>query len=175
MPCNMVCRYAGERIYSFSVHPGNVIYTNLMRHSFWLRVVFTASWLFSKSPVCHTRSLYEYKQNTYRGPFVPSTSNTIPIPILNPKSRSLCVQQQAAASVVYCAASAGVESLSGRYVTNVRPFVPARNALSTQTARTLWQLSNQLCTRFEHVAAGFSAIPLAPTRPANESIDNSRS
>ncbi|KAF6079956.1 hypothetical protein HJG60_020389 [Phyllostomus discolor] len=57
---------------------------------------------------------------------------------------SLGVEQQGAATTVYCAAAPELEGLGGMYFNNCCRCLPSEEAQSEETARALWALSERL-------------------------------
>jgi len=55
-----------------------------------------------------------------------------------------CLQEQAAAGIVFCAAHPTMDEIGGLYLYDCWPVHPSEEAQNAETATALWEFSEQL-------------------------------
>jgi len=109
----------------FSVHPGNMVSTDISRNYWFYRLLFAIVRPFTKSLVGWKRKLCFQKLSLIV--FFYAT-----------------LQQQAAATSIYCATANELTGLSGLYFNNCFFCEPSQLSKSASLQQQLWQLSENL-------------------------------
>ncbi|XP_070356796.1 WW domain-containing oxidoreductase isoform X1 [Equus asinus] len=159
-------RLSPRGVTSNAVHPGNMMYSSIHRNWWVYTLLFTLARPFTKSMnQLAVRTLNTCVQSNAVAARCSKGTTGFPTSVAYKSERikqavslgplllerqdgggrkPLGVEQQGAATTVYCAAAPELEGLGGMYFNNCCRCVPSSEAQSEETARALWALSERL-------------------------------